>query len=562
MHGLRSACGRRRPAGRDRGCPAAAAPAVGSAPPTGPGSAARLLDGELERGIPRAEVGAHTVGAVEHERVEVLCAAAHRRHRRPRHRPLIPARAGPRVLMGSRLAWYGQRAGSRPTRQRRACAGSSVGRPRVDDVGRVPRRCSKTAPPTGGRHLDVRLRRPGCRPRVRSRPTLLRTPTTCATSTRPQFITAPRGWEVVRLVAEYPNRSRAPMTSSLLADAVREAGRPRRSQPPAASTAAPAAASVAAVAGSASEGYDRGPTVVTGEVRRGHPVDAAQRHRQPEHLTSRHECARGCQGSHVRTHGGFGCRRVGSSAVTATSLAHVVKAYDVRGTVLTRLDTRVTRALGAAFADVVVIPEGAGGVRRSATTCATRKPRACRPRSPTGRAAAGSTSPSSASRAPTASTTRAALDLPGYDVHRQPQPGRVQRHRLCAGPGPDPSARTAGSSTSARAAERILDGEVPSTPTTRATSTSVLSSPTTRRPCAGSSTCPASGRCGSSSTPETAWAGSYRASGPRGGGRAARAAADDRPAVLLLDGTFPNHEANPLRPEEPCRPAGRRRARR
>jgi len=54
-----------------------------------------------------------------------------------------------------------------------------------------------------------------------------------------------------------------------LADAVREAGRPRRSQPPAAPTAAPAAASVAA-AGTASEGYDRGPTVVTGEVRRGH----------------------------------------------------------------------------------------------------------------------------------------------------------------------------------------------------------------------------------------------------------------------------------------------------
>ncbi|HQV83345.1 MAG TPA: DUF3499 domain-containing protein [Ornithinibacter sp.] len=82
-------------------------------------------------------------------------------------------------------------------------------------------------------------------------------------------LTAPRGWEVVRLVAEYPEPQ--PSTDDLLAlaDAVREAGRPRRSQPPAAPTAAPAAASVAA-AGTASEGYDRGPTVVTGEVRRGH----------------------------------------------------------------------------------------------------------------------------------------------------------------------------------------------------------------------------------------------------------------------------------------------------
>lgn len=47
-------------------------------------------------------------------------------------------------------------------------------------------------------------------------------------------------------------------------------------------------------------------------------------------------------------------------AVAVTLLAHVVKAYDVRGTVPDQLDTRVTRALGAAFADVVVIPEGAG----------------------------------------------------------------------------------------------------------------------------------------------------------------------------------------------------------
>lgn len=45
--------------------------------------------------------------------------------------------------------------------------------------------------------------------------------------------------------------------------------------------------------------------------------------------------------------------------MTAISLADVVKAYDVRGTVPDQLDARVTRALGAAFADVVVRADGA-----------------------------------------------------------------------------------------------------------------------------------------------------------------------------------------------------------
>ena len=45
--------------------------------------------------------------------------------------------------------------------------------------------------------------------------------------------------------------------------------------------------------------------------------------------------------------------------MTAISLADVVKAYDVRGTVPDQLDERVTRALGSAFADVVVRADGA-----------------------------------------------------------------------------------------------------------------------------------------------------------------------------------------------------------
>lgn len=44
------------------------------------------------------------------------------------------------------------------------------------------------------------------------------------------------------------------------------------------------------------------------------------------------------------------------------NLADIVKAYDVRGLVPDQLDTRVANALGSAFAQVVVIPEGEAGV--------------------------------------------------------------------------------------------------------------------------------------------------------------------------------------------------------
>ena len=62
-------------------------------------------------------------------------------------------------------------------------------------------------------------------------------------------MTAPRGWEVVRLATDYPEPQ--PSTDDLLAlaDAVREAGRPRTPAPQPVETV---------------------PAVVTGEVRRGH----------------------------------------------------------------------------------------------------------------------------------------------------------------------------------------------------------------------------------------------------------------------------------------------------
>ncbi len=52
--------------------------------------------------------------------------------------------------------------------------------------------------------------------------------------------------------------------------------------------------------------------------------------------------------------------------MTSTSLAGVVKAYDVRGTVPDQLDERVTRALGAAFADVVILDTTTSGATANA----------------------------------------------------------------------------------------------------------------------------------------------------------------------------------------------------
>ena len=45
-------------------------------------------------------------------------------------------------------------------------------------------------------------------------------------------LTAPRGWEVVRLATEYPEPEPTPDDLLALADAVREAGRPRTTPPP------------------------------------------------------------------------------------------------------------------------------------------------------------------------------------------------------------------------------------------------------------------------------------------------------------------------------------------
>ncbi len=52
-----------------------------------------------------------------------------------------------------------------------------------------------------------------------------------------------------------------------------------------------------------------------------------------------------------------------SDAVDLPDLTGLIKAYDVRGVVPEQLDAEVARAIGAAFADVVVLPEVADGAR-------------------------------------------------------------------------------------------------------------------------------------------------------------------------------------------------------
>jgi len=51
-------------------------------------------------------------------------------------------------------------------------------------------------------------------------------------------MTAPRGWEVVRVGGEYAEPALAPDDLLALADAVREAGRPRAQRPPSATSGA------------------------------------------------------------------------------------------------------------------------------------------------------------------------------------------------------------------------------------------------------------------------------------------------------------------------------------
>ena len=171
-------------------------------------------------------------------------------------------------------------------------------------------------------------------------------------------------------------------------------------------------------------------------------------------------------------------------------LSSIVKAYDVRGVVPDQLNEEVARALGAAFAKVTGAPEDRDRARHARVVGAA-----------VAAFAEGAISQgTSVVEAGLGSTdmlyfASGSLGPARRDVHRQPQPGAVQRHqavprRARAGragprPGRDPAARRADPAAnelplSDAAARRAVERR----PARRLRAAT----------CAGWSTCPGSGR--------------------------------------------------------------------
>jgi len=134
------------------------------------------------------------------------------------------------------------------TSARRACARSPSRAPRVVNVN-LSRRCSKTAcrQPAVATLTYVYADRAAV---LGPLATYAEPHTYDLCAEHATRLTAPRGWDVVRLSTDYPEPQ--PSTDDLLAlaDAVREAGRPRTAAAP--------------------ERVEYADPVVAGEVRRGH----------------------------------------------------------------------------------------------------------------------------------------------------------------------------------------------------------------------------------------------------------------------------------------------------
>ena len=145
------------------------------------------------------------------------------------------------------------------------------------------------------------------------------------------------------------------------------------------------------------------------------------------------------------------------------------------------------------------------------------------------------------------------------DVHRQPQPRAVQRDQAVPRRRARPVGQDSGLAEVRDLAQQLLDtGAAALAGEARgpARSPSGTCSATTRRSCAGWSTCPASARSRWSSTPATAWA----ASPPRPSSArrpACPAAAGRRTAVLRAGRHVPQPRGQPARAGEPARPAAR-----
>ena len=267
--------------------------------------------------------------------------------------------------------------------------------------------------------------------------------------------------------------------------------------------------------------------------------------------------------------------------MTPTSLTDIVKAYDVRGTVPDQLDTRVTRALGAAFAEVVVRGEHTSDATSEITGTEAPQPTgepASRPAHPTHQTDQTATgcvvghdmrdsSPELVGAFADGARSRGvdvtliglastdalyyasgALDLPGAMFTASHNPAAYNGIKLCRA-GARPVGQDTGLADVRALAERILDGDVPDPggPSGELTHRDVL--------------------------PD--YAAFLRGLVDLSGGRPLTVVVDAGngmgghtvPAVLgteaglpklpltivplyfELDGTFPNHEANPLDPK-------------
>ncbi len=219
----------------------------------------------------------------------------------------------------------------------------------------------------------------------------------------------------------------------------------------------------------------------------------------------------------------------------------------MRGIVPDQLDARVTWALGAAFADVVVRPDGA-------TACVIAHD--MRDSSPElsgafadGVAAAGSTSSPPGSRAPTGSTTPAAPSTCPARCSPRPTTRPPTTASSCAGPAPARSARTPAWPRSATRPRR--SSTATRRPTRRGPTRRTVSE---RDLLADYADVPA--RPGRPDRHPPAAGGRRRRQRHGRVHRARRARTGGLPALPLdviplyfeLDGTFPNHEANPLDP--------------
>ena len=221
-------------------------------------------------------------------------------------------------------------------------------------------------------------------------------------------------------------------------------------------------------------------------------------------------------------------------------LAAFVKAYDVRGVVPDQLDDDVARALGAAFVRVVGAAGGSIVVGHD-----------MRPSSPglvaafaEGATAQGADVVDDRPRVHRPAVLRQRQPRPARrDVHREPQPGAATTASSCAAPAPGPVGQDTGLAEIRDLAEQ-LDGRA--RPRRRARHASTRAGPARRlrrATCAASSTCSAirplkvvvdaGNGMGGHTVPTVL-------DGP--------AACDLVPLYFELDGTFPNHEANPLDP--------------